>query len=173
MRNSMKYMLALVLPMAALASAPAFAADTKIGTLRANDLVQQSPQFKAGQDKMKAEFERRANDLEAEVKKLQDDAKKLQKEGDLMSPADRAKAEKDLQTRKIDFDYKSKQFQDDRSNRERQLFTDMMASIKAVIEDVAREKGYDIVVENPVFSNPALDITADVLKRLQAGPAGK
>jgi outer membrane protein len=167
MRKTTTLMCALTLAAAGLASAPAFA-ETRIATLRANDLVQQSPQFKAGQDKMKAEFERRANDLEAEVKKLQEDAKKFQKEGDLMSPADRAKAEKDLNTRKIDFDYKSKQFQDERTNREHQLFTDMMAGIKTVIESVAKEKQLDVVIENPVYSVPSIDITDEVLARLKA-----
>jgi outer membrane protein len=172
MRNLIKPVFALVIAGGALAATPAFA-EIKIATLRANDLVQQSPQFKAGQDKMKAEFEKRANDLDGDLKKLQDDVKNFQKEGDMMAPADRAKKQKDLETRKIDFDYKSKQFQDDRTNRERQLFTDMMASIKSVIEDVARQKGLDLVIENPVYTTPSIDITDEVLKKLQGGPAGK
>lgn len=168
MRKPMNLMYAVLLAASALASSAALAQTGRIATLRANDLVQQSPQFKAGQERMRAEFERRATELEADLKKLQEDAKKFQKEGDLMSPADRAKIEKDLNTRRIDFEYRSKQFQEERTTRERQLFTDMMANIKAVIEAVARERGVDLVIENPVYSSPAIDITDDVLKRLQA-----
>ncbi len=152
-----------------LAAAPAMAADVKLASIRSNELVQQSPQFKAGQEKMKAEFERRANDLEAEAKKLAEDIKNFQKESELLSAGDRAKKEKDLNTRKIDFEYKGKQFQEDRQNRERQLFADLMTQLKTVIEKVAKEQGIGLVVENPVYAEPSLDITDTVLKRLQAG----
>lgn len=151
-----------------VAAMPAFAQAGKIAAIRSNELVQQSPQFKAGQDKMKQEFERRANDLEAEAKKLAEDIKGFQKEAELLSAADRARKEKDLNTRKIDFEYKSRQFQEERSTRERQLFADMMGKIKTVIEQVAKEKAITVVIENPVYAEPGIDITDEVLKRLQA-----
>jgi outer membrane protein len=151
-----------------IAATPALAQDTKILAIRSSELVQQSPQFRTGQDKMKQEFERRANDLEAEAKKLAEDIKAFQKEAELLSAADRAKKEKDLNTRKIDFEYKSRQFQEERTNRERQLFTEMMGKIKGVIEAVAKEKGATLVIENPVYAAAGYDITDEVLKRLQA-----
>lgn len=151
-----------------IAVEPALAQSGKVAALRSNELVQQSPQFKAGQEKMKQEFERRANDLEAEAKKLAEDIKAFQKEAELLSAADRARKEKDLNTRKIDFEYKSRQFQEERTNRERQLFTEMMGKIKVVIEQVAKEHGASIVIENPVYADPGVDITDQVLKRLQA-----
>lgn len=147
---------------------PALAQAGKVAAIRSNELVQQSPQFKVGQEKMKQEFERRANDLEAEAKKLAEDIKGFQKEAELLSAADRARKERDLNTRKIDFEYKSRQFQEERSNRERQLFADMMGKIKTVIEQVAKEKAITVVIENPVYAEPGIDITDEVLKRLQA-----
>ena len=41
----------------------------------------------------------------------------------------RAKAEKDLQTRKIDFDYKQRQLGEDAQTRERELYDKLMCSI--------------------------------------------
>jgi outer membrane protein len=117
---------------------------------------------------MKAEFDRRKSDLEAEGKKFQDDVKKYQKEGDAMSSADRAKTEKDLQSRQVDLQYKQRQFQEDLQNRDRQLTADMTSKIKTVIETVAKEKGIDLVVQDPVYASPAVDITTEVLKKLQA-----
>lgn len=149
------------------ATAPAYA-ETKIAAIRSNELVQQSPQFKAGQDKMKQEFERRANDLEAEAKKFGEDVKGFQKEAELLSAGDRAKKEKDLNTRKIDLEYKTRQFQEERTTRERQLFAEMMGKIKTVIEAVAKEQSIALVIENPVYAEAGLDITDEVLKRLQA-----
>lgn len=149
-------------------AAPAAQAQTKIATIRAAELVQQSPQFKAGADKMKTEFDRRKNDLEAEAKKFQEDVNKFKKEADLLSAADRAKIEKDLNTRQIDIGYKQRQFQEDFTNRDRQLTLEMMNKIKTVIEQVAKERGVEAVIQDPLYATPAVDITADVLKKLQA-----
>lgn len=146
------------------------AAEMKVATIRSSELVQGSPQFKTGQDKMRAEFERRAKDLEAEAKKLAEDIEGFKKEAELLSAADRAKKEKELNTRKIDFEYKGRQFQEERSNRERQLFGEMMGQIKKVIEGVAKEKGLSVVIENPVYADPSTDITDEVLKRLKPAP---
>ncbi|MES0874246.1 OmpH family outer membrane protein [Sinimarinibacterium sp. HSW-8] len=147
---------------------PALAQELKIASIRSNELLQQSPQFKQGQEKMKQEFERRANDLEAEAKKLGEDIKAFQREAELLSSADRARKEKDLNTRKIDFEYKTRQFQEERQTRERQLFAEMMTKIKGVIEAVAKEKGVTMVIENPVYAADELDITDEVLARLQS-----
>lgn len=163
-----KTMTAAVMGVAALMISGAAQADVKIATIRVADVVQQSPQFKAGADKIKAEFDRRKNDLEAEMKKFQADATKYQKDGDLMSAADRAKTEKDLTARQVDIQYKQRQFQEDFKARDTQLTTDMMSKIKSVIEAVAKEKGVDAVLQDPVYATAAIDITADVLKRLQS-----
>lgn len=161
------YLISAAMVLAVTTAAPAFAQLDKIATIRSNELVQASPQFRAGQEKMRQEFERRANDLQAEAKKLAEDIEGFKKEAELLSSADRAKKEKDLNTRKIDFEYKSRQFQEERTNRERELFADMMGKIKTVIESVASEKGLVLVVENPVYATPGIDITADVLARLK------
>jgi outer membrane protein len=149
-------------------------ADTKIITIRFSDIVQASPLYKSGQAQFKSEFEKRKSDLETEARKLQDDAKKFQREGDVMSSDARAKTEKDLQTRKIDFDYKQRQLGEDAQKRERELYDKIMASIKEVVVQVAKEQGADLVLQDPVFAAPGIDVTDEVIKRLQsAAPPAK
>jgi outer membrane protein len=155
-------------------SAGTASADMKIISIRGGDIVQASPMFKSGQATFKAEFEKRKADLESEARKLADDAKKFQREGDVMSSDARAKTEKDLQTRKIDFDYKQRQLQEDAQKRERELYEKLMNAIKAVVIDIAKEQNADLVVQDPVYSGPGIDVTDQVIKRLQAAaPAAK
>lgn len=172
MRNQLfsspdKTLIAAVLGMSALFAAGSAAAELKIASIRSAELILQSPLYKAGQDKMKAEFDKRQKDLEADGKKFQDDVKKFQKEADLLSPADRAKQEKDLGSRQVDLSYKQRQLQEDVQNRDRQLTQEMQAKIKDVITQVAKDKGLDLVVQDPVYATSAVDITDDVLKKLQ------
>jgi outer membrane protein len=172
MRKVTRFLTAATLACGAMAMATAAnAADGKILTVRSNDIIQQSPQAKAAADKMKQEFERRKNDLEAEYKRFADDVKKFQQEADLTSAADRAKREKDLNTRKIDLDYKQRQFQEDAANRDRQLSSELMVKIRGVIAQIAKERGADLVISDAVYAADGIDITAEVLKRLQAPAA--
>ncbi|MGH8517490.1 MAG: OmpH family outer membrane protein [Panacagrimonas sp.] len=165
MRNFHKIVGALAL---FVLSAGTASADTKIITIRGGDIVQASPLFKTGQAQFKAEFEKRKADLETEARKLGEDAKKFQREADVMSSDARAKMEKDLQARKIDFDYKQRQLGEDAQKRERELYDKLMASIKQVVVEVAKEQGADLVLQDPVFSAPGIDVTDQVIKRLQA-----
>lgn len=147
-------------------------AELKVITIRAGELVQASPVFKSGQAQIKAEFEKRKTDLEAEARKLGDDVKKFQREADVMSSEARAKTEKDLSTRKVDFDYKQRQFGEDFQKRDRELSDKLMNNIKEVVVQIAKEQGADLVLQDPVYSAPGIDVTDLVVKRLQAGSAG-
>ena len=153
----------------ALISAPALAAaqGVKVGAIRTSDVVLQSPQFKAASEKMKAEFERRRNELESSAKKFQEDVEKFQKEADLLSAADRAKQENDLNTRRIDLGYQQRQLQEDVQNRDRELTEEMRGKIANVIEEVAKGGGYDLVVQDPAFASDAVDITDEVIAKLK------
>lgn len=170
MRNINKFIGVLALFVLSIGTA---SAELKIITIRGGDIVQASPLFKSGQAQFKAEFEKRKADLESEARKLGEDAKKFQREADVMSSDARAKAEKDLQTRKIDFDYKQRQLGEDAQTRERELYDKLMSSIKQVVIEIAKEQNADLVLQDPVFAAPGIDVTDQVIKRLQSGAATK
>ena len=171
MRNTSKIAAALAVAATLIATAMPAQAELKIITIRAAELVQASPQFKTGQQAMKTEFERRKNDLETEAKKLADDVNRFKKEADVMSGEARAKAEKELQTRKIDFEYKQRQFGEDFQKRDREMSEKLMGAIKEVVMAVAKERNADLVLQDPIFASNAVDVTDEVVKRLQAAPA--
>lgn len=159
---------AVLLPLVLLAATPAVAAETKVAAIRTPVILRDAPQIKAADTKLKAEFEKKEKDLDAEGKKLGDDIKKFQREADAMSAQQRADAEKGLNTRKIDFDLKQRQFAEAAQARNQELKRDVLEKVNQAIEAVAKEKGYDLVLQDPAYANPAIDITDEVLKRLGA-----
>lgn len=168
---SFKTFIAAAAVVTALFAEPALA-DIKIATIRSSEIVQNAPQYKAAEARMKAEFDKRRSDLEAQGKQLSEDIKKYQRDGDIMSADDRAKTEKDLNTRQVDFQYAQKKFQEDLQARDHELTQNLMNAIKAVIVQVAKEKGYDVIIQDPVYSSNSIDITDEVLKRLSASDKG-
>lgn len=176
----MRIALAAVLPVALLAASftasaqVAPAAGPRIAAISEPVLLQRAPQVQAANVKFKAEFQKREDELKAEAKKLTEDDKRYQRDGDTMSAQQRANTTKDLQTRKIDFDLKQRQFAEQAQARNGELQREVLEKINQAIREVAREKGLDLVVSNPAYAADGLDITGAVLDKLatmQATPA--
>ena len=159
---------ALALTVAAAAQAQSLATP-KIAVVRSADVVKDSVQFKTAETKMKTEFEKRKNELEAQAKAFGNDVEGYKRDADTLSADQRAKKEKDLNARQVDIQFAQRKFQEDLQNRDRELTQDMMGKIKNVIVAVSKEKGITLVVQDPVYSDDSIDITAEVLKRLNAG----
>ncbi|MES2886188.1 MAG: OmpH family outer membrane protein [Pseudomonadota bacterium] len=160
---------AVALTVAAAAAHAQSLAAPKIAVVRSADVVKDSVQFKSAETKMKAEFEKRKNDLEAQAKAFGTDVEAYKRDADTLSADQRAKKEKDLNARQVDIQFAQRKFQEDLQNRDRELTQDMMGKIKNVIVAVSKEKGITLVVQDPVYSDDSIDITAEVLKRLNAG----
>lgn len=157
-----------------LATVPATAsAETKIGVVRFDDVVRQSPQYKAADQKMTGEFSKRKTDLENQAKTLDDDIKKYQRDGATMSPDQRTKTEKDLGARQIDIQQAQRKFQEDAQARQRDLTNEVISKVRDAVVTVAKEKGFDVVIPEPIYSSASLDISDEVLKRLGTGAAAK
>ena len=164
MRSVFSVFLPLTL-LAAAASAPA-AAESKIAVINAPVLLRDAPQVQAADARFKAEFQKREDELKSEAKKLSDDDKKFQREGDTLSAQQRANTAKDLYTRKTDFELKQRAFAEQAQARNSELQREVLEKVNQAIVEVSKEKGLDVVVRDPAFANPALDITADVLAKL-------
>lgn len=148
---------------------PAFA-DTKIAAINFEDVVNKSPQYKSADTKVTNEFGKRRTDIETQGKQLNDDAQKYSKDRDVLSSDARSKTEKDLQQRQIDLQYAQKKFQEDFVARNRELTQQIVTQIRTVITQLAKEKNYDLVVTDPVYASAGIDISDEVLKRLNALP---
>ena len=157
---------ALVFSAFMLASGAAHAA-TNIAVINAAKLVTSSPQFKSAEEAMRKEFEARAKKIESDVKALAADIEAFKRDADIMSGSDRAKKEKDLNTRRIDQGYAERKFKEDFATRRQELFNSVLADITEVIKTVAKEGKYDVVLQDPVYASDSIDITETVLKRLK------
>ncbi len=162
----------ILIPLAlgtALNAAPA-AADPKIAAINFPGLLRDAPQVKSAEQKFKIEFDKRDQDLQAERKKFQDDFKKAQRDADTMSAAQKAAAEKEFFNRKSDLDLKDRQLSEEAAARNQELQRGFYEQIGKALELVVKEKGLDLVVRDPAFVAPGMDITADVLKKLASMP---
>jgi len=143
-------------------------ADVKIFSVRSIELLQGSPQVKALDAKLGAEVKKKQAEFEAQKKALEEDAKAFDRDGPTMSAEQRSKKERELNTRAGDLNFAQRKAQEDLQNQQREMSRDLNNKIQDVIAQVAKEKGANIVLQDPVFADSTIDITAEVLKRLNA-----
>jgi outer membrane protein len=165
MRKTVSVLSAAVL--AAAFAAPA-AAELKVGVIDTVQLLRSAPQIQAAEGKIKAEFQKREDDLKAERKKIDEDIGRFRREADTMSPTQRTSAQNDLNTRATGFDIKQREFNEQFQARNNELQRDVRIKMKRAIEEVAREKGFDLMLQDAAYFAPGLDVTPLILEKLKA-----
>ncbi len=156
---------------ASLMSARAMA-ETKIGYVNFQKLLEDAPQTKTAMQALENEFAPRRRELLTMQNDLKAREEKLQKEGALMAEADRVKAEKSFRDEQREFSRKAGEFQDDGSTRRNEELGKVQRFLVGEIQGYAVAQGFDLVLGEGVFyAKGPLDITANVLAVLATKPA--
>lgn len=164
--------LTLLLGSCALFLAQAASAETKIGVVNFQRLLEEAPQTKTIMQALENEFAPRRRELLTMQNDLKARDEKLQKEGAVMSEADRSKAEKTLRDGQREFSRKAGEFQDDASTRRNEELGKVQKYLVQEIQTYSQAQGYDLVIGEGVFyAKNALDMTAQVLAVLATKPA--
>ncbi len=142
-------------------------AQSRVAVISSQRLLTESPQYAEAGEAMKKEFQSRADALEKEARALAEDMAKFKKDAEIMSGTERAAREKELNTRRIDISYSERKLKEDVAIRERELTQRLMQQFQEVIEAVALEGQYDMVLQDPVYAREKADITDTVLERLR------
>ncbi|MDE2598019.1 MAG: OmpH family outer membrane protein [Rhodocyclaceae bacterium] len=152
-----------------LLAAPYAAAESKIGFINLQRVSNEAPQAQRAMKKIKAEFERRDQDLQKMSKQLQTMQDKLEKDGVTMSDADRRSREREFADLNRDFQRKQREFREDLSVRQNEELAVLYESVNKVIRRIAETEKYDLIVQEAVYFSPAIDITPKVIKALSEG----
>ncbi|HVC01590.1 MAG TPA: OmpH family outer membrane protein [Steroidobacteraceae bacterium] len=162
----------LALCLCGLAVAQGASAQTKIGVVNFQQLLQEAPQTKTAMRSLQKEFAPRQRALLAMQSDLKAKNANLEKNGQMMADAERIKAESALRDEQSDFQAKAHSFQDDVSAQRNEELGKVQHFLLAQIQDYARSKGLDIVFGDGVFfAKESYDITPGVLALLMTKPA--
>src|SRR5450755_3982382 len=162
----------LCLCLCALLMSGQASAETKMGYVNFQKLLEDAPQTKTAMQALENEFAPRRRELLTMQNDLKAREEKLQKEGAVMSEADRAKAEKAMRDEQREFSRKAGEFQDDASTRRNEEIGKVQRYLITEIQAYGNAQGYDLVLGDGVFfAKGPLDITANVLAVLATKPA--
>ena len=163
----------LALSLCGLLAAHQASADTKIGVVNFQKLLEDAPQTKTAMQALENEFAPRRRELLTMQNDLKSRDEKLQREGAVMAESDRVKAEKSLRDEQREFSRKAGEFQDDASTRRNEELGKVQRYLVGEVQSYANTQGFDLVVagDTLLYAKGQLDITANVLAVVLTKPA--
>jgi outer membrane protein len=163
-----------VLLVLAFASAAEAQAQVKFGFINSQVILEQDSSAQAAQRQFESDLAR----YQAEISQLGEEGQQLlaqyQQQQAMLSTEARANREEEIRIKQEQYNQRVTELDQQAGVRRAELLQPVMDRINAVIEAFRAEGGYvaifDLTGPSVIASDPALDLTQQVLTRLQATP---
>ena len=144
------------------------AADVKLGFVSIAKILNSAPQAEAASKRLEQEFAPRQKGLIEAQKSLRKQEEKLSKDGAVMSESQRRSLENEIRNQARELKRTSDEFREDFNLRRNEELGKFQKQVLEVINSVAKEEGFDLVVNDSatLYFSPQVDATEKVLKRL-------
>ncbi len=150
-----------------------FPAGSKIAWINPQRVFQDSGDGKAGLTRVQALIAKKQKEGEDKAKLLQGNQQKLSTSGAVMNDAARGQLEKEIERQQLEAQRFQQDAQAEINELQQEVQNDFIKKVTPVIEQVAKEKGLQIVFDvtnaGIAWGDPGLDLTSEVIKKLD-GP---
>jgi outer membrane protein len=149
-----------------------FPEGAKIGFVVLQRIANDSADGKASTAKLQAFQTKKAAELGEKNKQLQALQQKLEKEGSVMSAGAQGDLQKQVERLTTELQRSQQDAQAELQELQGQLQQQFTQRVEPILAQVGQEKGLHFIFNGPdsgmVWADPGLDITADVIKKLDA-----
>jgi len=162
-------------PSAALAQSPGPAPSgaLKIAFINSREILQKTPGYAAAESTYLKEVDGFRTELQKLQTQLDSAVQAFDQASIALSPAARQTKQKDLQGMQQRLEQRNTELQDKARQREQDLLAPIQSRVNGVIQGIRAELNYSLILDADapgaliVAADPALNITAKVLQRLQ------
>jgi outer membrane protein len=165
------YVRALSLGLAlSLSNGGLFAAELKIAVIDQLAALGKSTSAQTMLEDLKKSLEKEKNEILAIEKGIKDLVEKEKRDGAVMSQDQRAKLLKDIEDKKIDYNFMGQKWQKRQQEGQQEILKTLGPKFEKALEAVIKDGKYDIVLAKQavVFSAATIDITDQVTTKLNA-----
>lgn len=160
---------------------PAFPAGAKVAYIDIQRIASESQAGKASSGQVQALVKKKQDEGAARAKTLQDNQTKLQQSGSVMSDDARTKLQHEIEQEQVDAQRFQQDAQREINDLQQQLQADFERKLMPIIDKLVNEKGIQVLLSRAdagiVWASPSLDLTDEVIKRLDGTvakpPAGQ
>jgi outer membrane protein len=169
--RAMKFMMPVLLVLV-LASRAQAQTELKIGYIDSQAILDQDPSARTAQQ----QFEASLATYQAEVQQMGEDLQLLidqyEQQQAMLSAEAKANRQEEIRLKQTQYQQRIQELEQQAGARQAELVEPVMERITAVIEEIRAEGGYsmifDVAAQGIISADPALDLTAEVVRRLQA-----
>ena len=169
----MRTLLSLFTAAALLAPVVSDAADLQIATVDLSVVMQEVEEGKQAEARLKTIYDGKAAELQGMEANLRTLTEEYQSKASILSDTARQEYEQKLYQAQTTYQQAMVMAEQEMMQAQAQAMEQLMAKMKTTASTIAREKGYDMVLESSqgivVFADPGLDITQDVIQRYNTG----
>lgn len=118
------------------------------------------------QKKLEKEFASREQELQKVAKQARDLQSQLEKEGVTLPESDRRAKEQELNRVNRDLQRMQRELREDYNLRRNEEWSAVLERVNKVINAIAEQEKYDLILQDAVYVSKRVDITDKVLKAL-------
>ena len=154
---------------------PATAQGLKIGYINSQDILAVAPGAQEAKDQFDADMVTYRTEVEQLASELESLVQQYEQQQALLSPSARQTRETDIRAKQQAYQERVAAIDERAGLRQQELVQPVMDRINAVIEEIRAEGSYALIVDVSsgavVAADPLLDLTQEVVARLQSGAA--
>ena len=143
---------------------------TRIGFVDPVRLIEQAPQGARALESLEDEFRTRDGELKNLHDRVQTMEADLEKNILVMDATDAQTRQREIENLKRRLARSQQEAREDYNLRRNEELAKLQTLVRQVIVDLARDQGFDLVVEQAVYVSDTVDITEQVLEVLQKLP---
>ena len=144
-------------------------AESKIGFVNSQKILNDAPQAARAKKKIEKDFEPRDQELQRIAKQLKTMQESIDKNAVTMAETERRTKEREFADLNREFQRKQREFREDLSQRQNEEMAAIFERVNKIIKQLAEAEKYDIIFQEAVYANPRIDITDKVIKALGDG----
>ena len=141
----------------------------KIGYVNANEVVSNAPQAKIALEELNQKYSPREAellDMQAELRRLEEQL--TNPEANNLTEAEISQLRSEARAIDRELERASADLNEDYNFDRNRRLEELQALISEVILTMAKEENFDLIVQSPVvWASPRIDITGDILERLE------
>ena len=158
-------------PAAAAAPAP-FPEGAKVAFFDVQAVASNSVEGRASTAKIQELEKKKIGDIQTKSKQLEDARTKLQSSSGIMNDQARLALEKDVDKMTREVQFMQQEAQSERNQLQNELMVEFQRKLGPVLDQIAKEKQlhmlFDFNTSGALWAEPGLDLTQEVVKRLDA-----
>ena len=162
---------AAILPLLALSAAAQqpVTPNGRIGFVNTERVLRDSAPAIRAQTKLKAEFQKREEEITRLEEQLKRHQAELEKNAVTMKEDQRRTRERDLGELNRDYQRKLRELREDSNQRRNEELAQVIETANRVIRQIAEQEKFDIIFQDAVYASSRIDITDKVIKALDSG----